>query len=305
MKVSEADRADVTAFLGNVVRINSPTAALRVWPVTLDFGQVPLGGNSARQFVRITNPSSGAAVALSPIVASNPAVALTHDCPASLAPGAACEVDVALRPNASGLVRGAVAINSPALTQPMVVGLIGYGASGPSSQLAWQLASPEVRLEGEKGGMPLRRTLTLTNPGIMPAVLALTSITGPNASQFKVESGCAAGSVLQAGTQCELTLSYTPSQLAESKAVLQLRSDQGNPAALRLDGMAAAPPVTLAPVEPLASGSGGGCSIGPPKQRGHDPLLWLMALLAWGAAASRRPARKVEARNSLAQPAAF
>ena len=287
-QLTPADQADVTAFLGNVVRINDPTAALRVWPVTLDFGQIPLGGSSARQFVRITNPSTNSAVPLSATTVSNPAIALTHDCPPSLAPSSACEVGVALRPTASGLVRGAVVIGSPALTQPMVVGLSGYGSGGLISQLAWQLSAPEVRLEGEKGGSSVRRTLTLSNLGIMPAVLALTSITGPNASQFKVESGCAAGSVLQAGTQCDLTLSYTPSQLAESNAALQLRSDQGNPAALRLDGIAAAPPVTLPPVEILASGSGGGCSIGPPNQRGHDPLLWVIALLAFGATLLRR-----------------
>ena len=290
-QLTPADRADVTAFLGNVVRMNDAAAPVRVWPATLDFGQVPLGGSSARQFVRITNPSTGATVALASISASNPAIALLHDCPASLAPGAACEVGVTLRPSDSGLLRGAVVLDSPALPQPMVVGLSGYGSSGPVSPLAWLLTSPELQLEGEKGGAPVRRTLTLTNPGVMPAVLALTSITGPNASQFKLEGGCTAGSVLQAGTQCDLTLSFTPSQLAKSHAVLQLRSDQGNPAALRLDGLAAAPPAPVTPVETLASSSGGGCSIGPPHQRGHDPLLWLMALLALAAALVRKRRR--------------
>lgn len=110
----------------------------------------------------------------------------------------------------SGMQRGAILVNGPALTQPMVVALIGYGASAPVSQLSWQLSSSAIRLVGEAGGALVRRSVILNNPGTMPAVLSLTSINGANASQFRVEGGCLVGSVLQAGTSCEMTVSFLP-----------------------------------------------------------------------------------------------
>lgn len=286
-QLTEVDRADVTAFLGNIVRVNDPSAALRVWPVTLDFGRVPVGGTSARQFVNISNPSAAPSSVPVTFLATDPAIAFDHDCPASLSPGSSCEAGVTLNPNEVGLMRAAVLVSSPALSQPMVLGLIGYGSSGPLSQLAWVQSAPDVRFEAEKGGPNVLRTLTLNNPGTMPVELALTSITGPNANQFRLQGGCASSSMLQAGTQCELTVAYTPSQFAESKAVLQLRSNQGNPPALRLDGIATSPGATVLPIEPLTTPTGGGCSIGPPTQRGHDPALWLMALIAAGVSVLR------------------
>ncbi len=286
-QLTEVDRADVTAFLGNIVRINDPSAALRVWPVTLEFGHIPVGGTSARQFVSIGNPSTASAPVLVSVLATDLAIALTHDCPASLSPGSSCEASVTLNPNAVGLLRAAVVVNSPALSQPMVVGLTGYGSIGPLSQLAWVQSAPDVRFEAEKGGPSVMHTLTLSNPGTMPVELAWTSITGPNANQFKLQGRCASSSMLQAGTRCDLTVTYTPSQFAESKAVLQLRSNQGNPPALRLDGIAISPQTTAAPIEPLTTTTGGGCSIGPPNQRGHDPALWLMVLIAAGVSVLR------------------
>ena len=287
-QLTEADRADVTAFLGNIVRINTASAPLRLWPVTLEFGQTPVGATSARQLIRLVNPSKTSAFAVSSVTSTTATVRLMHSCPASLAPKESCEVGVEHQPIAGGPQRGAILVNGPSLTQPMVVGLIGYGASGPVSQLSWQLPSPAGRVIGEAGGGLLRRNVTLTNPGTMPAVLASTSITGPDASQFKLESGCSAGSVLLAGTSCEITVSFSPNRQPESKAVLQLRSDQGNPAALLLEGLSTPATRPTVPIENVLTSSGGGCSVGPPGGRLPDPLMWLMVAMAAAATRVRR-----------------
>ena len=291
-QLAEADRADVTAFLGNIVRINTVAAPLRVWPVTLEFGQTPVAGTSARQLIRLVNPSDTLAFAVASITSTTTAVRLTHDCAASLPPKQSCDISVEHRPIATGLQRGAVLINGPALTQPMVVGLFGYGQSGPVSQLSWQLPSPAIRFVGEAGGAVVRRSVTLVNPGTMPAVLSLASITGADASQFRVESGCSVGSVLQAGTSCEMTVSFSPNQQPQSQSVLQLRSDQGNPGAVLLEGAStpAAKPSALA--ENLLTSSGGGCSVGPPGGRIPDPLMWLMVAMALAATWARRYRRQ-------------
>lgn len=116
----------------------------------------------------------------------------------------------------------------------------------------------------------------------MPVQLENNNFAGPGAGSCKIEIGCEPGRILQAGTDCELVLSYQPSQLPHVQAGLQLRSDQGNPPALRLDGLpvqAEAPP-DLPPPVPVADG--GGCSVGPPERRSVDPVLALALLVsAW------------------------
>lgn len=281
-QLTETDRANVTAFLGNIVRINDPTAPLKVWPVTMDFGTVPTGQRSARQFVRLTNPSASVPVPISSVTTAGAMAVLQNECPASLPAGEACEVGIQLQPALAGLQRGAVVLNSPALARPLVVAFSGYGSTGHVSALDWQAAVKSLRLEAPADGSQVRQVITLSNPGPMPALLGSTSITGPNASQFRVLGGCTSGSVLQAGTQCDQTIGFVPGALAEAKAVLQLRSDQGNPPAIRLDGFAdtRAPQTVPAPLP--AQQSGGGCSMGPPDSKRIDPLLWLMTLLALG-----------------------
>jgi cytochrome c553 len=293
--LSDTDRADVAAFLGTVSRLNASERALRLWPVTLEFGTAPVNGLSAPQSVRVTNASATQPLALTAITASHPEFMLSHDCPAALAPGAACDAHLRLRPGVTGLVRGALQVQSAGA--PYYAGLSGYGAAGPLSQLDWRIggapASAVVRFAAPGAQGVQRQTLALVNPGPMPALLGLTSITGPRATQYQVERGCASGTVLLAGTQCELVLAYTPGALAEAQAVLQLRSDQGNPMSLRLEGAGLAQePKSEDPPAPALAESGGGCSVGPPNLRRTDPLLLLAAFLAALAAWKRQRVRR-------------
>ena len=120
----------------------------------------------------------------------------------------------------------------------------------------------------------------------MPAVIGLASIVGPGASNFRIDSGCAAGSVLVAGTTCDIAVTYVPDLLPMVQATLQLRSDQGNPASVLLEGVA--PPVFPEPLQAtVVPDAGGGCTVGPPHRQLFDPVLLLAVLLAALAAAAR------------------
>lgn len=293
-QLSDPDRADITAFLGSITRLNAPGAGLRMWPVTLDFGAVPPGGSSAVQTIRLDNPALTATVGIGTIRSSNGSLQLTHDCPAQLAPKTGCNVQAQLRPTAPGMTRASIDISTTAFTAPLHAGVYAVGKEGPLSQLAWQSGS-SVQFDQANPVASIRKVISLFNPGPMPAVLGLTSIVGPDASRFRVESGCAQGSVLQAGTGCEMTLVHSPGLLPLAQAVLQTRSDQGNPGSLALHGVgiAVTPPSAIPVEQLLESGSGGGgCSAGPPNQKSWDPMLMLMALLASIAAWARNRRRR-------------
>lgn len=287
--LSDTDRADIAAFLGAVSRARAADSRALLWPITFEFGSVPLQGASAVQTVQVTNPSASQPFAVGAPAVSYPAFEIFHDCPATLAPGAQCTLRLRLKPSASGLVRGAVRVGDAGSAGARYVGLFGYGATAPASALEWRPAGDALRFDAPAADGLQRRTLVLANPGPMPALLGSTSIVGPSAPLYRVESGCASGTLLVAGTQCEITLAYSASRLPLAQAALQLRSDQGNPPSLRLDGTALPEtPTEPPPVPPVVPEGGGGCSVGPPRNGALDPLLVLMAWLASAALWQRR-----------------
>ncbi|RYF39502.1 MAG: choice-of-anchor D domain-containing protein, partial [Comamonadaceae bacterium] len=272
--------------MGSVTRLNAAGAPLRMWPVTMDFGQAPAGGASATQSIRLANPSSSQPVSVTSITSTDAQVQLQHDCPAQLAPSASCEIQVRARPAVPGLVRAAVSVASPAFATPVHVAAAAVGTSAAMSQLGW-LGNPTQLAFRTTGAAEARQTLVLANPGPMPATLGLLSIAGPDAARFRIDStSCAQGVFVVAGTSCEITLLYVPSLLPAAQAVLQLRSDQGNPPSVRLEGESPAGPSQPPEALPVAD-SGGGCSTRPPGAK--DPILPLALMAAaWAVLARRR-----------------
>lgn len=287
-QLSDPDRADIAAFLGSINRLNAPGAALRMWPVTMDFGQAAVGSAGPVQGIRLANPSSSQPVAVTAIASTDAQVQLQHDCPTLLGPSASCDIQVRVTPAAAILVRAAVSVASPAFAAPVHTGVTAAGTGAAASQLGW-LGNPGPLAFRATGAAEVQQTLVLTNPGPMPATLGLLSIAGPDAARFRIDrSSCTQGAVVVAGTGCDITLAYMPSLLPTAQAVLQLRSDQANPPSVRLEGEA--PSGISQPPDPLPlADSGGGCSTRPPGPK--DPLLPLALLAAAAALLARRPFR--------------
>lgn len=282
-RLSDGDIADVAAFLGTVTRLNDAASALRLWPITLEFGMAPPGESAARQSVRLENPSASAALPVFAITTSSPALAVSHNCPALLPAQAGCDIHATLTPQDTSLHRATLRVQTSMQTQ--LIGAAGYGSSGPLGRLRWRGDPTSAAFATGAPGSVQRQTLVLDNTGVMPVVLGQSTFVGPQASQFRRESGCDAGTVLQAGTACSMVVTYTASLLPVARATLQVRGDGGNPSSLAVQGAAAtgAPDMT----SPLATPpeSGGGCTAGPPDRRGADTsLVWLAlmaAFLAW------------------------
>lgn len=285
-ELSESNIRDIAAFLGEVVQSSVDVSTVRVWPWSLDFGTITPGLDSAEQFVRISNPSSSRSLNVTDISANSADVLIIHDCPADMLPLTSCEVRATMRPTSAGLHRASIRIAAGA--QIASVGVVGYGATMPVSRLEW--AQRDAVSFTATQGIAVSTTLTLSNTGSMPAVLGLTNISGDQASQFKLDAGCGNGAVVQAGTSCTLSVTYVPGLIAKSNAVLQLRSDQTNPSALRLQGSL----TPIAPIEPglipPGAGSGGGCAYINDPSRSRDVTL-LAALLAAALAIARKRRR--------------
>lgn len=285
-ELSEADTSDISAFLGRVAQTTLDTSPLRVWPWTLDFGSIQPGLESAKQFVRISN-ASASPLNISDISVNSADMALTHNCPTELVSEASCEVQLTLRPIVFGLHRASLLVTAGG--KMSALGMVGYGAAMPVSRLVW--TQPDTVSFAATQGNTARATLTLSNPGPMPAVLGLINVSGDQASQFKVESGCGIGTVLQAGTSCNLSVSYLAGVMPQSNALLQLRSDQTNPSAVRLQGSLTPTAPAQAVLVPPGGSSGGGCAFTSDPSRSRDITL-MAALLAAAAALARQRRRK-------------
>jgi cytochrome c553 len=313
-ELSDADVADLSAYLGRVQVVSSDAAPLALWPSTVEFGTLPPGSSSAVFRVQLANRSMFDQAFLAMPPSGKPPLTLSHDCPASLAPGAACELQMQLRLVGTAGVGGGVAWALSGFGAPL---LTAWSAS-PGGAAALSVEPEGVVDFGDTpAGRRLDREVVLRSTGGMPVTVGLATLTGPDRARFALGSGCAAGTVLPPGSACSVTVSFQPSVIGTSRAGLQWRSDGRNPGNLMLVGRAGAaaavpsasaptlpdapggspltgasltpsPSPSPAPTVPIDSGSGGGCSVASPTA-GYAPLaprpdpLWPMMVVgaAW------------------------
>jgi hypothetical protein len=97
-----------------------------VTPSALTFSSQAVGTSSAAQTIAVTS-SGSAALNLNNIQVTG-GFAQTNNCPATLAPGSSCTINVTFTPTASGIRSGALTINDGAQNSPQTVSLSGTGA---------------------------------------------------------------------------------------------------------------------------------------------------------------------------------
>ncbi|HVA64917.1 MAG TPA: choice-of-anchor D domain-containing protein, partial [Terriglobales bacterium] len=165
---------------------------------SLDFGTVTVGQTSAPQPMTLANVG-GAALALGAIQINGPFSQSGH-CPAALAAGASCVLQVRFTPSAAQTSHGQLSFNDNASDSPQQVNLRGTG------QGALALISAETLHWGNQavGSSSSTQTLTLQNGGNIPLAVASITVSGP----FSLVSGCAA--TLAPGTLCGLHVQFVP-----------------------------------------------------------------------------------------------
>src|SRR6202043_2278965 len=100
-------------------------------PTSLTFGNQNVNTTSAAQTVTLTN-SGTAALTITSIVASAP-YAQTNTCPASVAAGANCSINVTFTPTVTGSQPGTITVTDNATGSPQTVALSGTGAVSSAS----------------------------------------------------------------------------------------------------------------------------------------------------------------------------
>jgi cytochrome c553 len=255
--LADADVADLSAFLGRVAPLANPDSTLQVWPLTMDFGAVGFGATAGPQRTTLRNRGS-ATMALQAPQLRGEGFAMSHDCPASLASGAACNIEVHTQPLAVGAATGVVEIASGATQRPVLVALAQRSVAPARAVLQWHTALDGLRFDVTNVGGAATLRVLLVNGGASDAVLGTVTTIGPQSASFAI-NGCAVGTVLPPSATCELSVTYTRTSEAAAAATLQLRSDGTNPPSLALTAAAiAAPPPVSPPGPPPPSAQTGG-----------------------------------------------
>jgi hypothetical protein len=175
---------------------------------TADFalGAVTVSGGQANQFSKTADTCAGV----------------------TLAPGAACTVDVAFAPTSPGAKATTLAI-------------AGYGPapvtlSGEARQPATSLAPAARRFaDAALGSQSAPQTFTLTNSGTGPLAAGAATLTGADEASFAITSNGCSGTTVAESETCTVAVAFQPVAAGYRRAALSIATDAG-PVVARLEG---------------------------------------------------------------------
>ena len=201
----ESELADIAAYLGNA-------------PAPVDFGSQPLGSTGGVRSVTVRASSKLSIDGLQLAVEGDFVMAGT-DCTAALSARAACDVQLAFRPQAGGPRSGVLLISHSGLPTPARVRLVGDGLERPPARARVLPAALAFAAPGST------RRMVLVNESVQPLRVAGVSVSSP---AFRVESGtCSAGAVLTGGQSCLLLLRWHDPSQTSARLTLQHDGEGG------------------------------------------------------------------------------
>jgi hypothetical protein len=209
-----------------------PRAALS--PASIDFGPRSLGSGRPPQSVSVLNTGTASLHIGAIQLAGSRSDAFTvpsDGCNGqTLAPGAACTLQIAFAPPARGPFTAQVMVADDAPGSPQTVPLAGTGIAPTATFVTTSLDFGDVLA----GGAGESRTVTVTNHGPDPLEVTSARVTGPQAAAFTVTSACGR---VDPGGSCAIGITFAPSTLGRYAATLQLGDDAADsPQTLNLAG---------------------------------------------------------------------
>jgi hypothetical protein len=177
----------------------------------------------------------------------------TNYCSSDIAPGGLCPVSVSFTPTQTGLQTAVLVASETGTGQSVSASLAG---SAVSAGVAVSATAPAFSPE-PVGVISPSSFAYVSNISSSPITITGTALAGGAQADFLItQNGCAPGTVLAAGGQCAIQLTFTPSTDGARTAALSV-SDSGDAAAIEIPvagfGLTASRTVSLTP-SPLDMG---------------------------------------------------
>jgi cytochrome c553 len=277
--LSDADLADIAAYLASIVPAGAIDTLPELSPTADQFGAQLVGTQSTERVLLLRNRLPRSDVSIGAVLSSDAVqFPLQHDCPLVLPPLGQCSIRVAFRPAAAGALSAGFSVVDSAGALLRRGALAGQGVENAPPQLAWR-ERPALAFGNVALGASAELAAQLVNPSAVPVQLQRLRLTGPNASRFALDTDCATPALLPASGACELRVRFSPSSAGLAEAWVEIESDASNAPLARVSASGVSTAAPTAPNEPPPEGGGGATS-----------LAWL-ALLGAAVAALSRPFR--------------
>jgi hypothetical protein len=215
-------------------------------PTNVNFNGTVVGTTSAAIPVSVTNvgtvPLTVSGISLT---GTNPGDFFqTNNCPATMAAGATCTVNLTFTPATTGNRSASLSIADNAATTPQTLAITGVGQTTAAPLVTLSPASLTFGFQSV-GTTSAAQSVTLTNNG--SASLSITSIasTGTNPGDFIPTSTCPTGSsTLAVGGSCTINVKFSPTVSGTRSANITVTDNAaGSPQSISVAGSSLMPTV--------------------------------------------------------------
>src|ERR1700677_21264 len=225
----------------------SPAPAASFSPTAVTFESTLIGENSV-QIVGLYNTGTAplSITEISVTGAGGGNFSQTNDCPASLAAGANCAVNVTFSPGALGPLVAALSVSDNATGSPQTAELSGTGvAPAPTVSLTPNSYTFPTTNVGTTGAP---QNFTLANTGTATLEISRVTLGGPNPGDFAQTNTC--GTSVNAASHCTVTVMFAPQAAGTRTATVNIADNApDSPQSISLSGTANAP-FSMAPTAP-------------------------------------------------------
>jgi hypothetical protein len=197
-------------------------------PASLTFASQNIGAAGASQQITLKNPGTDklviSGIALTGVHTAD--YTQTNTCTASLAPAASCVITVTFKPTAAGTRGASVTVTDNANNasgSAQNAALTGTGVAVPTAAVSpATLTFPSTNT----GATAAALTATLTNAGSGPLTIASIAVGGTNSADFISTNNC--GATLVAGSNCTISVKFTPSASGSRTATITITDNANN-----------------------------------------------------------------------------
>jgi hypothetical protein len=191
-----------------------PTTSIRLSTVSLSFGSIQVGQQSAPQTVTMNNFGTSA-VSITSIAIAEAGFSQTNNCGGSLAPGGQCTISIVFQPHAGLPYNTDLLITDSDPASPQIVALTGTGLAVAQITMSSYYISFGAQIFGVTSAA---KNVTLTNIGTIPYVINSITFTGSQGSDFAETNNC--GSSVPVGGTCVFNLTFTPETLEQCSGTM-------------------------------------------------------------------------------------
>jgi virginiamycin B lyase len=273
-------------------------------PSSLTFGVEPIGITGPAQKLTITNSGTGGLAIDAARIADGDLgdfqIAADGCSGQTLAPGAACRLDVSFSPTTVGQRGATLALASDDPASPLLVPLQGTGSSGGPGHASPSPSSLAFAARAVGSRAPAK-ALRITNSGVDDLQIDTARIADGNVGDFRIDLNGCLHKTLASGTSCLLSVSFRPTKIGRRQATLALTSDDpASPLRVALGGSGYVPQPKPGPVGPGPNGPNMLAPGGPSQTR---QIRLITCKRTTGGKAHRRcVTRQVSVSDTLALP---